>query len=133
MKSSYQTTPIPEKMKGLEFLTLPETMNRLGHEGRRIDIFKVDCEACEWSCYQDWFRVDIRNLLVETHVTGPQGQSAGATFWQELLDHGFVPYSKEANTLPAAPQGLLFEWGFIRLHTDFLNRTTSNNATVGMT
>lgn len=30
-----------------EFLTLQETMKKLGHVGRTIDIFKIDCEGCK--------------------------------------------------------------------------------------
>ena len=122
LKSSYASTP---EWGGFEFLTIQETLQRLNHTSRRIDIFKIDCEGCEWSSYRDWLDpniADIRNILIETHMM-KQGIQTGSQFFESFLDRGFVPYSKEANTHPAAPPGRLFEWGFIRLHPDFLGRT----------
>jgi hypothetical protein len=45
------------------------TVNSLGPEGSIVDIFKIDCERCEWSTFQDWFSVglDIRQVLVQVH------------------------------------------------------------------
>lgn len=34
-------------------MPLRDIMRALGHEGRRIDIFKVDCEGCEWRVFND--------------------------------------------------------------------------------
>ena len=35
-----------------EFASFPEILKRLGHENRTIDIFKIDCEGCEWDTYK---------------------------------------------------------------------------------
>jgi Methyltransferase domain len=124
LKSSYETFnrgPFPPEF---EFLSIQEIQQRLGHEQRRIDIFKIDCEGCEFTTYQDWLKpdVDIRQVLVETHGI----RKEPSKFFDRFFDMGFVPFSKEANTHPLAkPSGRFFEWGWIRLHPDFLGRNTS--------
>ncbi|CAJ1936032.1 unnamed protein product [Cylindrotheca closterium] len=49
------------------FKTLQQTMKELGHANRTIDLFKIDCEWCEWFSYEQWLNQDIRQILVETH------------------------------------------------------------------
>lgn len=34
--------------RGVPFLPFQEIQKRLGHENRTIDLFKIDCESCEW-------------------------------------------------------------------------------------
>lgn len=107
-----------------EFLSFQEIQKRLGHENRRIDILKIDCEGCEFTTYKDWLQstVDIRQVLVETHRL----PAVPSQFFDRFFDMGFVPFSKEANSHPnAMPSGEYFEWAWIRLHPDFLNRTSS--------
>jgi len=52
-----------------KFKTLEKTVEELGHIGRTIDIFKIDCEGCEWDTFPGWFSSDVilRQILVEVH------------------------------------------------------------------
>ena len=41
------------------FKTLQDTVQELGHVGRTIDIFKIDCEGCELDTFSSWFQADV--------------------------------------------------------------------------
>lgn len=105
--------------------SLSDIMSELGHTGRRIDIFKIDCEGCEWNSYKDFIseNVDIRQIQIEIHGAANKPEDVTLSkFFQELLDRGFVPFYKEANSLPAArPAGTLFEYAFIRFDRRIFN------------
>lgn len=94
--------------------TLDITVTELGHEGRRIDIFKIDCELCEWSTYEDWLKYDIRQILVETH-NAPDPNIRD--FFYKLHDAGYVIFSKEGNWQNQCGGA---EYAFIKLSTDFM-------------
>jgi hypothetical protein len=124
LKSSYEPFNNASFPTSYEFLSFQVIQKELGHENRRVDIFKIDCEGCEWSTYKDWLQpdVDIRQILIETHSIRTEPNA----FFDRFLDMGFVPFSKEANTHPAArPPGTCFEWGFVKLHPNFLRRSTN--------
>ena len=54
-------------------LTLVEIRSRLGHDDRKIDILKVDCEGCEWAAFNLIFddiiqgRYRVGQILIELH------------------------------------------------------------------
>jgi hypothetical protein len=128
LKSSYDTSAnLARWGKGLEFLSLQDTLQRLGHTKRRIDIFKIDCEGCEWTSMKDWLSptIDVRQILVETHLTEKDKPRhvKPSEFFQAFMTRGFVPFSKEANTHPHVnPPGTLFEYAFLRLDVSFFQK-----------
>lgn len=96
-----------------QFHTMRKTVEELGHAGRTIDLFKIDCEGCEWYTYKDWFEADvnIRQILVEVHsVKKPETFD----FFKHLEALGYIIFHKEANVL-AKPFGDAWEYGFIKL------------------
>jgi len=124
-RSSYDDTYKPFA-RG-EFRTLQETMEELGHVGRTIDIFKIDCEYCEWYSFRDWYDVDIRQVMVETHSL-PNRTELILDFFYGFQQHDFYLFHKEPNIHPNA-KGDGIEWAYIRLHPDFHpNVTTKTKA-----
>lgn len=97
-------------------------VRKLGHKGREIDIFKIDCEGCEWQTYKSWFGEDvyIRQILVEIHGTG--GGQGAHDFFNTLFDMGYVVFHKEPNTLGCG--GSCVEYAFVKLTPKF-SRTQS--------
>ena len=99
--------------KGDPIKTVEQTMKELGHTGRTVDIFKIDCEWCEWFTFESWLKADMRQILVETHnAPMPNAQR----FFHALHDHGYVIFSKEANYINGAGG---VEFAFLKPETSF--------------
>jgi hypothetical protein len=95
LKPSYNETKVARsngfgqmEFKDKPFKTFQETIKELGHEGRPIDIFKIDCEGCEWSTYKDWISADLRQILVEVHRVPAVAQD----FFSDLQKAGYVSF-----------------------------------------
>ena len=99
------------------FKTLKQTVDLLGHKGKTVDIFKIDCEGCEWQTFQDWFHVDldIRQILVEVHHVPENAND----FFETLQDEGFVTFHKEPNTKYSG--GMCQEYAFLKLDPYFFD------------
>ena len=54
------------------FKSIKTLVKELGHENRIIDVFKIDCEGCEWKTAQHWFdtsvNVTLRQIQVELRM-----------------------------------------------------------------
>jgi hypothetical protein len=121
LKPSYQETMGTSHNGSFEqstargtFKTLKETQKELGHEGRPIDIFKIDCEGCEWATYKDWLETDIRQILVEMHMV-PQ---VAVNFFSDFQRAGYVTFHKEPNIEYGG--GVCVEYAMLKLSKKFL-------------
>ena len=103
------------------FKTLQETIKELGHKDCPIDIFKIDCEGCEWGTYKDWLETDIRQILVEVHHV----PEVAHEFFSNLQHAGYVTFHKEPNIQFSG--GACVEYAMLKLSQDFVenqNRTS---------
>lgn len=122
------------------FFDFPTIRRQLGHENRPINVFKIDCEGCEWESMPDWLFTDkypatmdfpdLHHVLLETHsLPFPDRVRWAGNFGRflplpeiaylekALAERGFVLYAKEVNTHQGL--GRSVEWGFVRMSTDF--------------
>eukprot|EP00420_Gonyaulax_spinifera_P033889 CAMPEP_0197871816 /NCGR_PEP_ID=MMETSP1439-20131203/2114_1 /TAXON_ID=66791 /ORGANISM="Gonyaulax spinifera, Strain CCMP409" /LENGTH=310 /DNA_ID=CAMNT_0043490777 /DNA_START=69 /DNA_END=1001 /DNA_ORIENTATION=+ len=100
--------------------TMKQIVSELGHGGRHIDLFKIDCEGCEWSTYKHWLDagVELRQIMVEMHwgpVKGDTDKAHG--LFDHLFQNGYVVFNKEPNTLGC--QGECIEYSFLKLDPSF--------------
>ena len=126
-KSNSTTTSLIPTRKGIDnkntnqqhiYKSLQETVQILGHEQRNaIDIFKIDCESCEFDTFNDWFDPSVPRLnqiLVELHRSPPKKV---LPFFNTLLEQGYVTFHKEPNIQHS--QGNCIEFSFLKLEKSF--------------
>merc|ERR1712217_502232 len=100
----YHVKTIGDPKKRSWLTDVPTIVRELGHSGKVIDIFKIDCEGCEWSTFRHWFGagVQIRQILIELHFY-PSSKAVSTDliheFFKFLFDMGYVVFQKESNTL----------------------------------
>ena len=81
-------------------LTLMEIRNQLTHDGRKIDILKVDCEGCEWAAFKLIFddviqgRYRVGQILIEVHGLDFEKIEA---FFKHANQAKFYIFHKERN------------------------------------
>jgi len=96
--------------------SLYDILEKLDHVGKSIDIFKIDCEGCEWTTYPTWLdsRVHIDEILVEVHkgTTEPADNPIARQFMQSLYDHNFLIFHKEPNIMYSSGAELCVEFAF---------------------
>lgn len=83
---------------GNKYYGLLDTVKLLGHDQLDvIDVFKIDCEKCEWETYQDWLAPGIPMLQqIQVEVHGAPGQKA-LDFYDGFEHAGYLRFHKEPN------------------------------------
>lgn len=114
------------------FKSISDIVQELGHATRKvIDIFKIDCESCEWDTFYEWLDEEslkmprLQQILVELHRSPP---TKVLPFFNALRQHGYAIFHKEANIQHS--HGNCIEYGFLKLKPTFFQNYTqmaSNN------
>lgn len=106
-------------LSGQKFYGLLDTIKMLGHEKLDvIDIFKIDCEGCEWETYTDWLAEGVPTLhQIQVEVHKVPGEVA-LNFFDTLEAAGYLRYHKEANIQFGSS---CIEYGMVKVSTDFMN------------
>lgn len=120
----YHRWGISDRTRG-SFKTLDDTVKILGHEKRTIDIFKIDCEGCEFDTYKSWLDapVKLRQILIEVHpklsLLRPSVKLPDTVnMFKALHDKGYVITHKEPNIMYAL-RGHCVEFNLLLLSPDF--------------
>jgi len=110
--------------KGNTFKSLSTVIEELGHQNRVIDIFKIDCEGCEWRTAEKWFEaaakhnVVIRQIQVEVHANIPKVMH---DYFDRMYELGYVIFHKEYNMIAKEFGGNCIEYAFLKLDPEFVN------------
>jgi hypothetical protein len=101
-----------------KFRSLKTVVKSLGHENRVIDIFKIDCEGCEWTTALEWFTapVTLRQVLVETHLSDV---IKTPRFFDIMYENNYVIFHKEANIAYSGPRNMAMEFALLKLSPEF--------------
>ena len=116
--------------RGHIYKSLNDTMAELGHLNRPVDIFKIDCEGCEWQIYPDFFLpgIDLRQILIELHATN-QPSFRGRGLYKKVhlpatpdffkaMERHYVIFHKEPN-IQWSVGAAAIEYAFLKLDTAF--------------
>jgi len=95
------------KNSSMDLETFPALVQQLGHQGRRIRIFKIDCEGCEYEAFKSIFpmvsrgEIVIDQIQIEMHAayTGAGRFMLIKEWFQSAEDAGYYIFHKERNHL----------------------------------
>jgi hypothetical protein len=104
-------------------VTLKGLLKMAGIAQRKVEILKIDCEACEYDVYTSFSFSFIRQVLIELHIPLPRVHNSAMNvsqwfeknhlFFAWMQQHGYVTFHKEANL---GCRGSCMEYGFIKLN-----------------
>jgi len=115
-RTAFDTTVVDEQTTTLSVM-VDNLIQAAGTD--RVDIFKIDCEGCEFSSFQSPENVQIVQkkvvqMQMEIHF-GPNSLQQVSNLWFAMVNKfGMVPFHKEANIdFPMGGDGLALELAFL--------------------
>ena len=116
------------------FYGLKDTIKLLGHENLdTVDVFKIDCEGCEYKTFRDWIGPGIpsfQQIQVELH----NAPTTAIEFFDSLEEAGYARFHKEPNI--QFNDGSCVEYALLKLDKGFFelrnemkkgNKNTTNS------
>ena len=118
-KGKGNTETIAPVSKDHKYRSIANIVQSLGHSKReQIDIFKIDCESCEWDTFEEWLDPTtvprLQQILIELHRSPP---TKVLPFFDTLRAEGYVTFHKEPNIQHS--QGNCIEYAFLKLAPAF--------------
>ena len=113
-----------ETKRNTVYKSLDSVFKDLGHQNTTIDIFKIDCEGCEFHTVKSWFEaakknnVILRQIQVEIHSNPIDGTF---TFFDTMYENGYVIFHKEMNLISVQYRSQALEYAFLKLDPEFTN------------
>ena len=101
----YELGPSHEPL-GVNVKSLQQLMEALHRSDSRIDLLQLDMNGKEWEMYKDVLALDVRQLIVNTHMLHQNTND----FFQKFRDAGYFITSKEANLENAGGRDLDFTY-----------------------
>jgi hypothetical protein len=93
-------------------MSLSKMLKVAGLRNSTVDVFKIDCEGCEWSVWPAFPQAFLGQILIELH-----GSSDADPFFEAMAANGYVIFHKEPNTIGC--KGRCIEYGFLKLAPSF--------------
>jgi hypothetical protein len=113
--------------KGYDMRTIENITRTLGHLNQKIDIFKIDCEGCEFTTYKTWGLSSNTNNIVqiqiEVHGYLLQKMRPAFDLLSYMEENDYVIFHKESNTIGC--KGKCIEYSLIKLNSSFFQKQTN--------
>jgi len=108
---------------GVPTKSISTIVKELGHEGRWIDVFKIDCEGCEYEVFKDFKKQGLKIRQIQSEIHMPSNNHLLELYthkanplFKDLFEAGYVMFNKEANLLA---HGTCVEFAFLKLGPSF--------------
>lgn len=115
------------KIEDMPTKSLSAIIKELGHEHRVIDVFKIDCEGCEYVALKNMLNanVTLRQIQMEIHGNDKNNKQVTKLF-SRFKEHNYVMFHKEANRC----DDVVYEFSFLKLDAAFFRDIDTTNTNV---